>query len=95
MRQMLQVSSPEDCIIATGQLHTVGDFARLAFDCVGLDAGKFVRSKSGGAPAARTPICGDAAKLRRITGWVPRLALPQIVEAMVHADLSAIKNGDR
>src|SRR5262249_4479068 len=37
MWRMLQHDRPDDFVIATGEAHTVRDFAQLAFDYVGLD----------------------------------------------------------
>ena len=36
MWKMLQLDRPEDFVLATGKLTTVRDFARLAFECVGI-----------------------------------------------------------
>src|SRR5690606_17760925 len=37
MWRMLQAATPDDYVLATGEAHTVRDFARCAFEVAGLD----------------------------------------------------------
>jgi GDPmannose 4,6-dehydratase len=85
---MLQHSQPEDFVVATGESHTVGEFAEEAFARVGLDwrrhvtlDPRFVR------PLEVESLRGDASKAARELGWRPRTRFPELVDIMVSADL--------
>jgi GDPmannose 4,6-dehydratase len=91
MWQMTQLPKPEDFVIASGETHTVREFARLAFECVGLrwedhvvTDQRFVR------PAEVNELIGDCSRARQAFGWRPRVKLSQLVEMMVRADLERL-----
>ncbi|HZS28796.1 MAG TPA: GDP-mannose 4,6-dehydratase, partial [Candidatus Angelobacter sp.] len=35
------------------------------------------------------PLCGDAAKARRVLGWKPEISFKQLIEMMVESELKA------
>jgi GDPmannose 4,6-dehydratase len=87
----LQLDQADDFVIASGETHSVRDFARLAFDVVELDWEKhvvvdprFVR------PAEINELVGDCQKAREAFGWSAGVKLPQLVEMMVRADLERL-----
>jgi GDPmannose 4,6-dehydratase len=91
---MLQQEHPDDFILATGKLHSVRDFVRLAFDHVGLEWERYVRLDPQYARSAEpVPLCGDASKARRLLGWTPQTELKTIVARMVDFDLRSLANG--
>jgi GDPmannose 4,6-dehydratase len=88
---MLQQQEPADYILASGEPHTVGELARVAFACVGRDAERyiwvdpqFVREPE------PTAMVGDPSNARERLGWHPTLSFEALVERMVRADLAAI-----
>jgi GDPmannose 4,6-dehydratase len=89
MHRILQSDNPDDFIISSGKTHAIEDFVRLAFACLRLDWNQHVKvdprviSKS-----ERSHLQGNPRKLKAITGWVPKLELPQLVELMVKEGLS-------
>ena len=88
---MLQQRKPDDYVIATGKAHSVRDFARVAFEHVGLSWKKCVRMD----PALVRPtelhaLCGDASKARRILGWKPKMTFEELVRFMVDEDLKRL-----
>ena len=89
---MLQQDEPRDLILASGEPHTVAEWARAAFACVGRDAEDYVRvaSELVRAPEA-TPMVGDPSRARERLGWRPSVGFEQLVERMVRADLEALK----
>jgi GDPmannose 4,6-dehydratase len=88
MWMMLQQSTPEDFVIASGETHSVRELVELAFDCVGLDYREYVvQDERFMRPAEVDLLMGDARKAREKLGWQPRLAFSQLVERMVKADL--------
>ena len=63
---MLQQPEPDDYVIATGETHSVGAFAELAFSSVGLDYRDFVTTSPGFFRAAEVDLLsGDSAKAAR------------------------------
>ena len=87
---ILERAAPADYVIATGELHTVGQFVEAAFSALGLPSASHVdedRSLITVAPAER-PLVGDSSRLREATGWRPRMSFEDMVKRMVEAELS-------
>ncbi len=89
MWNMLQQDDPGDYVVATGESHSVEDFASLAFEVAGLgDWQAFVETSS----AFRRPsdvdfLIGNAAKAKAQLGWEPRVNFEELVQMMVYSDL--------
>jgi GDPmannose 4,6-dehydratase len=93
---MLQQERADDYVLASGISHTVADFARAAFACVGLDAERHLRVDPALVrPAEATPNVGDPSKARARLGWTPQVDFQQLVERMVQADLLALERPSR
>jgi GDPmannose 4,6-dehydratase len=93
---MLQQDEPDDYVVATGETHSVREFAELAFQRVGLDwrehvviDEKFYR------PAEVFVLQGDSSKAREKLGWVPKVGFAELVNMMVDADLALVGAGSR
>ena len=85
---MLQQDDPEDYVVATGEQHTVREFAEAAFSHVGLNYRhhvvvdpQFLR------PAEVEILLGDATLAQRKLGWSCRVKFQELVKEMVEADL--------
>jgi GDPmannose 4,6-dehydratase len=88
---MLQAETPEDYVIATGEEHSVEEFADLAFAHAGLDRNQHVKTDPAFLrPAEVDHLVGDAAKAREQLGWEPRVSFRELVEMMVDADLARL-----
>jgi GDPmannose 4,6-dehydratase len=84
---MLQQDSPDDYVVATGEMHSVREFLDMAFDRVKLDWEKYVeRDQRYCRPAEVDVLCGDASKAKRILGWKPRVSFEELVTLMIEAD---------
>jgi GDPmannose 4,6-dehydratase len=91
MWMMLQQPQPDDFVVASGETHSVQELLEVAFTHVGLDWKKHVEiDPSLVRPAEPDPLCGDAAKARRVLGWSPNVGFQQLVEMMVEAELVAL-----
>lgn len=89
MHLMLQQDKADDFVVATGEIHTVKEFAKEAFEVVGLNYKDYVITDSRFVPPAQTgPLCGDTNKAKKVLGWEPKTKFKDLVRIMVHADLA-------
>lgn len=87
---MLQQPKPDDYVVATGECHAVREFVELAFSYAGLDGRQYIVSDPElYRPSEAHVLVGDAAKARRVLGWKPRIAFPELVREMVTGDCRA------
>lgn len=90
---MLQHETPEDYVIATGEAHTVREFAQLAFDHVGLEWEKYVEvDPRYFRPAEVDVLLGDATKAKQELGWEARTRFEDLVRLMVDADVQLLED---
>jgi GDPmannose 4,6-dehydratase len=87
---MLQRDEPDDYVIATGESHSVREFAQLAFAEVGLDWEDYVTVDDRFMrPADVSDLRGDATKARATLGWTPGTSFTELVRIMVAADVDS------
>jgi GDPmannose 4,6-dehydratase len=83
---------PTDYVVATGQEHSVRDFAAAAFRRAGVQDWqerirvdqRFVR------PSDAAVLRGDSGKAARELGWAPTVEFDELVGRMVDADLALL-----
>jgi len=93
---MLQQERPDDYVLASGVGRTVAEFARVAFECVGLDAERHVRVDPALVRSSEgTPSVGDPARARERLGWRPRVSFEELVQRMVEADMRELQLAGR
>ena len=86
---MLQQDAPDDYVVASGEAHSVQEFAALAFEAAGLDWQEYVVIDPGlKRPAEVDRLLGNAAKARRVLGWMPKVPFTDLVRMMVEADVA-------
>jgi GDPmannose 4,6-dehydratase len=91
MWRMLQQDEPEDFVVATGEAHSVQEFADIAFPHAGLDAAKHVKTDPEFLrPAEVDHLVGDASKARQRLDWEPQHSFQELVEMMVDADIARL-----
>jgi GDPmannose 4,6-dehydratase len=89
MYLMLQQPAGDDFVVATGETHSVREFAEKAFACAGMDWRDHVASDEKYLrPTEVDALCGDASKARRLLGWSPKVTFDELVGEMVEAELS-------
>jgi len=92
---MLQQSEPDDYVIATGEAHSVRNFAATAFEIVGLDYRDYVTEDPRlFRPAEVNLLLGDASKAKAQLGWRLQTGFEELVREMVEADCRALGVGD-
>ncbi|RED43761.1 GDP-mannose 4,6-dehydratase [Aestuariispira insulae] len=88
MWRMLQQEQAGDYVIATGQSHSVRDFAETAFSLAGLDWQKFVDfDRRYERPAEVDDLKGDPAKAKAELGWQATVQFQELVKMMVDHDM--------
>ncbi len=88
---MLQHDEPLDLVIATGESHTVREFAQLAFAHVGLEWERYVEiDPRYYRPSEVDSLRGDASKAKEIVGWQPRTSFEELVRIMVEGDVQLL-----
>jgi GDPmannose 4,6-dehydratase len=91
MWRMLQQDEPSDYVVATGETHSIREFAEIAFAYAGLDPERHVKTDPEFLrPAEVDHLVGDASKAKRELGWEPRHSFSALVQMMVDADLSRL-----
>lgn len=85
---MLQADKPDDYIIATGEMHSVREFAQLAFEYAGLNyEDHVVVDPAFFRPAEVHQLLGDSSKAKRLLSWSPKTTFKALVQMMVEADV--------
>jgi len=89
---MLQQEKPSDWILATGETHSVKDFAEEAFNVVGLNWKDYVEtSEKYFRPNEVNHLLGDYSKAKKDLGWSPKTSFKSLVKMMVDSDLELAK----
>ena len=101
MWKILQSKEPDDFVIGTGSVHSVEEFAELAFNYVGLDCKNHIKiDKRYYRPTEVHDLLADSRKAGEELGWKPKIAFEELVKIMIDADmreigLKPVGEGDR
>jgi GDPmannose 4,6-dehydratase len=91
MHLMLQQSTPDDYVVATGRTTTVREMCRIAFAHVGLDYEKHVViDPKLYRPAEVDLLQGNPAKAKAKLGWEATTGLEALMAMMVDADMERV-----
>lgn len=95
MHAALCQETPTDYVIATGQLHTLGELLETAFAAVEIDdPWKYVEQDAALLRKADAPgLSGDASKARDLLGWSPSVTFEELVHEMVAVDQLRVRTG--
>ncbi len=87
---MLQQEKPDDYVIATGETHSVREFAEKVFEKLDLDYQKYVAVDARYfRPTEVDVLLGDAGRARKALNWAPKVGFDQLIDMMIAADLEA------
>jgi len=90
MWMMLQQDSPDDYAIATGETHSVREFAEKVFAKLDLDWQKYVSiDPRYFRPTEVDVLLGDPSKAFKAMGWKPKVGFAELIDIMVAADMEA------
>jgi len=85
---ILQQDKADDYIIATGENHSVREFAEKVFKKLGLDYEEYVAiDQRYFRPTEVDVLLGDSKKAQRDLGWKPKVTFDQLIDMMIEADL--------
>ena len=92
MWMMLQQDEPDDYVVATGKIHSLGEFLDSAFQHIGItDWEKYVgQDERYMRPADVFYLAGDSTKARDKLGWVPTTPFQEMVSKMVSNDINLL-----
>src|ERR671910_215363 len=83
MWMMLQHPHADDYVISTGVSHSVRELVEIAFNRVGLDWKKYVKTDPKFLrPAEVDHLIGDPSKAKKILGWEQKVDFKRLVEMM-------------
>ena len=87
---MLQQDRPDDYVVATGETHSVEEFAQIAFAGAGMDWREYVAiDPTLYRPAEVHLLLGDATRANRELGWTCKTSFRELVHEMLAADREA------
>jgi len=92
MWQMMQQDTPGTFVLATGENHSVEDFAEAAFSMLGLNWRDHVEiDEALYRPTEVQTLLGDPSKAREELGWNPTAtSFKELVEMMVKSDVELV-----
>ena len=91
MHRMLQLGSADDFIVATGESHTVREFADAAFTYAGLDYRRFVETDPALVQRRMPRLVGNPSKFVAASGWRPSVGFRELVQRLVQHELDELR----
>jgi GDPmannose 4,6-dehydratase len=86
--QIVTAPTPGDYVVASGEMHSVEEFAQLVFAKLGLNYQDYIEFDPVYLrPSEVDALCGDATKLKTQLGWQSQYNFQQLVDEMVEYDL--------
>lgn len=88
MYKIITAPQADDFVVASGEIHSVEEFAKLVFGILGLDYSKYVEfDPKYLRPSEVDALCGDSTKLRTTLGWEPSYSFLDLVQEMIDSDM--------
>lgn len=84
MLRLVEEGQAGPCVVASGELRSVAEFAEACFASVGLDWRHHVRERRDGFAGRRWRLRGNADKLRATTAWNPRCDFATMAAGLVY-----------
>ena len=90
---MLQQKTPEDFVIGTGKEYSVENFAKMAFNHVGLNYKDYIETDENLIrPTEVGRLLADYTKAKKKLKWEPKVAFDKLVIDMIESDLKLVKD---
>ena len=92
MWRMLQRENPEDCVIATGESHSLREFVERAFRSLDLDWRDHVDVDPSLFRTTDLHYSGaDPSKAEKILNWKARVRFPELVDVLIQAERERLR----
>ncbi len=92
MHLMLQQESPDDFIIGTGEVHTVGELCEEAYKYVDLNWKDYIDvDKRFIRPSETGPLVADPSKAKKVLGWEPKVKFKELVAMLIDSNIARLK----
>ena len=96
MQLILQNDIPDDFVVATGQTRSVRDLCKVVFESLELNYLDFVvQDKKYMRPEELPFLQGDAAKAKRVLGWMPETSFEEMIDEMTNEWFNRLTKGSR
>lgn len=87
VKLIMEYEKPDDFVVATGETHTIRQFAEKAFGYFNLDFDKYlVQLEELKRPKEVPHLLGDSTKIRKTLNWIPEYNFDTLIEAMCKND---------
>ena len=94
VHKMMQYPTPENWLLATGETHTIEEFAIETFNYLNLDFKKYVTYDNRYERPQEVPaLQGDYSKAKEKLHWYPTHKFKDIIKLMVESDLKLVAEG--
>ena len=89
MRMTLATEKPEDFVFSSGRRRSLREFCEVAFSAAALDFRNYVKVNEDiiVRHPRSVPLQGNPEKLKRCTGWEPKISFEELVSKLVQAEL--------
>jgi GDPmannose 4,6-dehydratase len=88
MYKIITADTPDDFVIASGEMHSVKEFTEKVFSKLELDWNQYVEiDQRYFRPSEVDALCGDASKIRKQLGWDPKYTFEMLVDEMIECDM--------
>ena len=86
IHMIMQADRPDDWVVATGENHTIKEFAGKTFGLLGLKFSDYCNYDSRYTrPIDVYELCGDSTKIQNELGWKPEVSFEGLIDIMVKA----------
>lgn len=94
---MMQQPKPDDYVIATGETHSIREFAEEAFAVARLDPEQSIvwNNPTDVRQSEVNLLIGNPDKAKKVLGWEPTVKFKELVRTMVESDLSEIEKNHK
>jgi GDPmannose 4,6-dehydratase len=88
MYKIITAPVADDFVIASGEIHSVKEFADQVFDKLGLNYLDYVEFDPRYLrPSEVDALCGDSSKIRNTLGWEPKYSFDDLISEMIQSDM--------
>lgn len=88
MYKIITAPQPSDYVVASGEMHSVKEFAEMVFSKLGLDYSQYVAfDERYLRPSEVDALCGDPFKIKHFLGWEPKYSFEMLVDEMIESDM--------